>query len=179
METVIVYFSPLLSTKILGVLGLGVAYHMAIVYTDANGVSFGASSGPSDHMTPQTPALALHSIIEMAEEKPSAYGVLVSDPKNDHPFVKGRADDYYTQDFKGQTYPSVLIASGPDLSAQWRNIVATYAQIGAQRLTYSPIFQNSNSLAGTSLRVARLPLPSSSGTPFAPAEFTELPARSK
>ena len=86
METIAVYFTPLASTKVLGLVGLGIASHIAIVYTDASGTSFGASSGPSDHMTAQTPGYALSALRDMAAKRPSAFGVLVNDPANNHPF---------------------------------------------------------------------------------------------
>ena len=54
-ETLEVYYSPLDSTRVARFFGLGMAYHMAIVYTDRNGVSRAASSCPSDLSAPQTP----------------------------------------------------------------------------------------------------------------------------
>ena len=175
MESIAVYFSPLVSTKVLSAVGLSLAYHMAIVYTDANGISFGASSGPSNPTTAQTPSMALHALADSASSRPSPFGVLISDPRNDHPFVIGRPEDYYTQDFNGDRYPSVEVAKGPDLSARWRVIVRSYAEIGSRQLTYSPISQNSNSVAGSALRRAGFPIPFSRETVFAPAEFTTLP----
>ena len=175
METIAIYFSPLASTKILGSIGFGLAYHMALIYTNASGISFGASSGPSDHMTAQTPGYAVHALADMANDRPSAFGVLVSDPENNHPFKIGYPEDYYTQDFTGEAYPSAVVATGPDLSARWRLILQAYTRIGGLHLTYSPLSQNSNSVAGSALRQAGLPIPFSSRTVFAPAEFTELP----
>ncbi len=174
METIAIYFSPLASTKILAGVGFGLAYHMALVYTNASGLSFGASSGPSDHMTAQTPGYAIHALADMANDRPSAFGLLVSDPNNNHPFVIGHPEDYYTQDFTGEAYPSAVVATGSDLSARWRLILQTYTKIGGLHLTYSPLSQNSNSLAGSALRRAGLQIPFSSRTVFAPAEFTDL-----
>ena len=93
-------------------MGLGLAYHMAIIYTDGAGRSFGASSGPSASATAQTPALALRAIYASAENRPSAYGTLLSDPKNNHMFIKGHPEDYYTQDFEGMEYPSCRRGDG-------------------------------------------------------------------
>ena len=131
IETIAIYFTPLASTKVAAVVGLGLAYHMAIIYTDGAGRSFGASSGPSASATAQTPALALRAIYASAENRPSAYGTLLSDPKNNHMFIKGHPEDYYTQDFEGMEYPHVVAATGRDLSAQWTAILASYATIGA------------------------------------------------
>jgi hypothetical protein len=174
IETIGLYFTPLASTKVAALIGLGLAYHVAIVYTNSDGKSFGVSSGPSNQMTRQTPDLALRAIMDSAWERPSGFGTLASDPHNDHPFKRGLPEDYYTQDDLGDAYPHALAAEGKDLSKQWRTIVNTYARVGQLHLTYSPITQNSNSMAGTALRASGLPIPFSSGTVFAPAVFTDL-----
>ena len=174
METIAVYFSPLASTKVAALIGLGMAYHMALVYTDRTGQSFGASSGPSNVRTAQSPGYAFSAIINMTTEMPSAFGTLVSDPKNNHSFVLGLPEDYYTQDALGEAYPHVVAVQGGDLSAQWRSILHTYTAVGSLRLTYSPLTQNSNSMAGTALRQAGIPIPFSSATKFSPALFTNL-----
>ncbi len=175
MDTIAIYYTPLTSTKVAEIVGLGEAYHMAIVYTDGKAHSFGASSGPSNHMTAQTPRLALLAALASTMGMPSAFGTLVSDPMNNHPFTKGRPDDYYTQDDEGDPYPTTLVARGENLSAQWQTILKTYVAVGRLQLTYSPISQNSNSLAGTALRTAGFPIPFSSKTWFVPAVFTHLP----
>ena len=174
-ETIAVYYSPLASTKVTRLVGFGLAYHMAIVYTDRAGKSYGASSGPSDNATPQTPANALQAIADMADRQPSSFGTLVADPLNDHVFVKGRAEDYYTKDREGRAYPQALITRGKDLSSRWASILRTYAAVDRLGLTYSPLSQNSNSLAGTALRNAGLAPSFSSATVFAPGLFTQLP----
>ena len=175
IETIAIYFSPLASTKVASVVGLGLAYHMALVYTDSAGRSFGASSGPSNQATAQTPALALSAILDSARNMPSNFGTLASDPKNNHLFLKGHPEDYYTQDFEGTEYPHATALQGRDLSAQWTSILTTYATIGRMHLTYSPVSQNSNSMAGTALRNAGIRIPFSIATKFAPAMFTKLP----
>ena len=177
IETITIYFSPLPSTKIATVIGLDLAYHMALVYTNAAGESFGASSGPSDQSTRQTPASALTSLVASARNAPSDFGTLLSDPKNNHLFIIGRPEDYYTQDYEGTPYPHAMAMSGRDLSAQWHSILDTYTIVGKMRLTYSPISQNSNSMAGTALRKAGIPIPFSAQTKFAPALFTILPLK--
>ena len=175
IETIAIYFTPLASTKVASIVGLGLAYHMAIVYTDSVGHSYGASSGPSNQATAQTPALALGAILDSARNMPSNFGTLASDPKNNHLFIKGQPEDYYTQDFEGMEYPHVTAVQGRDLSAQWAVILQTYASVGKIHLTYSPVSQNSNSMAGTALRQAGIPIPFSAATKFAPAMFTRLP----
>jgi hypothetical protein len=112
----------------------------------------------------------------MASNKPSDFGTLVADPHNNTQFVKGRMDDYYTQDYQGKEFPHALAMQGKDLSAQWAIIVKTYAAIGSMGLTYVPTSQNSNSMAGEALRRAGIPVPFSSYAHFAPGEFTYLPA---
>ena len=177
MDTIAIYYTPLTSTKVAEVVGLGEAYHMALVYTDGSGRSFGASSGPSNHMTAQTPGLALSAAFASTMGVPSAFGTLLSDPANDHPFTKGRPDDYYTQDDEGNAYPSTTVLRGENLSAQWQVILRTYVAVGKLKLTYSPISQNSNSMAGSALRAAGIPIPFSSKTWFVPAVFTRLPLK--
>ncbi len=174
-ESLEVYFSPLPSTLVTRYAGFGMAYHMAIVYTDRTGTSFGASSGPSDLTAAQTPHNAAQALLAMANDGASSFGALVSDPKNDTPFVIGRDGDYYTRGRDGQTYPHALMLKGRDLSPQWTLILQTYVLVGAQDLPYSPTTQNSNSLAGTALRRIGIGAAFSSGTVFAPGIFTELP----
>ena len=174
-ETLTIYYSPLDSTKVARELGFGMAYHMALVYTDKAGVSHGASSGPSDLRTPQTPTHALTAVLASFDDAPSAFGTLASDPRNDTPFVKGGSGDDYTRGGAGRPYPSSIVLRGKDLSARWSSILGTYARIGAMKLTYSPVTQNSNSLAATALSRAGVRLAYSSGTVFVPGAFTQLP----
>jgi hypothetical protein len=176
METITVYYSPLDGTRIVEYVGLKIAHHMSIIYTNRAGQSFGVSSGPSVQMTQQTPDNALRAINDQANDRPSDFGTLVSDPHNNTPFSKGRPDDYYTQDYMGREFPHVLAMQGADLSAQWATIVKTYAAIGDMHLTYSPVSQNSNSMAGEALRRAGIQVPFSIESKFAPAEFAHLPA---
>ncbi len=176
METITVYFSPLEATRIVEYVGLGLAHHIGIVYTNNAGQSFGVSSGPSIQSTQQTPPNALRAIVSQASNEPSDFGTLVSDPHNNTPFVKSRMDDYYTQDYEGKEFPHALAMQGKDLSAQWQTILKTYAAVGKMHLTYSPVSQNSNSMAGEALRRAGIPVPFSANSKFAPAVFTHLPA---
>lgn len=175
LETLTIVYSPLDSTRVASSVGLGMAYHMAVVYTDRNGVSYGASSGPSDLSAPQTPRHAFGAVLASFGERPSAFGTLVADPKNGAPFVKGSAADYYTKDAAGHAYPSAVALRGRDLKARWTSIQATYARVGRMSLTYSPVTQNSNSLAVTALRQAGVTVAFSSGTLFVPGAFTRLP----
>lgn len=177
MDTIAIYYTPLTSTKVAEVIGLGEAHHMALVYTDGSGRSFGASSGPSNHMTAQTPGLAVAAAFASAMGVPSAFGTLLSDPVNNHAFTKGRPDDYYTQDDEGDPYPFTIVLTGRDLSAKWQTILRTYVAVGRLGLTYSPISQNSNSMAGSALRAAGIAIPFSSKTWFVPAVFTHLPLK--
>lgn len=153
-ETIRIYFTPLAATTVAADVGLGEAYHMAIVYTDAHGTSFGVSGGPSNLAAGQTPLNALSAILDDAECRPSAFGTLVSDPHNDTAFIRHTSGDFYTHGADGVPYPHKLVARGRDLSASWRKIVRTYARIGRRGFTYSPIEQNSNSLAATALTCA-------------------------
>lgn len=175
MESIAIYYSPLASTKVAALVGLGLAYHMAVVYTDKAGQSFAVSSGPSNQMTRQTPGKALSALVDTTTNTPSGFGTLVSDPKNNHRFIKGRPEDYYTQDDEGHEFPHAVVLEGPDLADRWNTIVQSYAAVGRLKLTYSPITQNSNSMAGTALRHSGIPIPFSSETVFAPALFTILP----
>ena len=175
MESLRVYYTPLDSTEVAKYVGLGKAYHMAIVYTDARGLSYGVSSGPSNLSAPQTPTGALSALVDAARDRPSRFGTLVSDPHNNMPFVMDGATDVYTRDASHRSYPHALVSRGRDLSATWAAIVRTYGMIGGMHLTYSPVSQNSNSMAGTALRRAGVELPFSSGSLFTPGRFTELP----
>ena len=174
-ETLEVYYSPLTSTAVIRYAGFGMAHHMAIVYTDRTGTSFGASSGPSNLAAAQTPRNAVQALVATADDGASSFGILVPDPHNDTPFVIGRDGEYYTCDRDGRPYPRALMMTGADLSAQWTLILQTYALVGSERLPYSPTTQNSNSLAGTALRRVGVSSTFSSETAFAPGIFTEIP----
>ena len=175
IETLSVVYSPLESTKVTGRLGFGMAYHMALVYTDRAGISYAASSGPSIGTSAQSPANAISAVLYMANDQPSTFGTLAADPHNDTAFVMGSAADVYTKDGSGHIYPTKLVLHGKDLSVQWGSILRTYAIIAGMDLTYSPMSQNSNSLAGAALKRAGVPIDFSSDTLFAPGIFTELP----
>ena len=174
-ETLRIYYTPLASTEVSRFVGFGTAYHMAIVYTDGAGHSFGVSSGPSNLAAQQSPSHALSALISMASDTPSAFGTLVADPHNNTRFTIGDRGDYYTRDGQQHAYPHSLVVRGRNLSAQWATIVSTYAQVDKLNLTYSPISQNSNSMAATALRRAGLTLQFSSNTWFTPGTFTQLP----
>src|SRR5450830_1084655 len=73
----------------------------------------------------------------------------------------------------GTPYPSQVLITGNDLSAQWATIVQTYSSIASLNLTYSPSTQNSNSVANTALAEAGVPLPNTSL--LVPASDTRLP----
>ena len=175
VETLSVVYSPLESTKVTARLGFGMAYHMALVYTDRAGRSYAASSGPSIGSSAQTPANAISAVLYMADDQPSSFGTLASDPHNDTAFVLGGAGDVYTRDGSGNVYQRRLVMRGKDLSAKWASILQTYATVGGMELTYSPMSQNSNSLAGVALKRAGVQVDFSSDTLFAPGIFTELP----
>lgn len=174
-ESLAIYYTPLDSTEVARYFGLAKAFHMAIVYTDGVGFSHGASSGPSNLAASQTPGDAFTAVLASFSEAPSAFGTLKSDPKNDAPFVLGSAVDYYSKNSQGRTYPHATVLHGRDLSARWRSILGTYARTDAMKLTYSPVSQNSNSLAATALRRAGVAVPFSSDTVFAPGAFADLP----
>ena len=174
-ETLQIYYTPLASTEVSRFVGFGTAYHMAIVYTDAGGRSFGVSSGPSDLAARPSPSHALSALMSMASDAPSAFGTLVADPHNNTRFTIGDRGDDYTRDGQHHAYPHSLVIQGRNLSAQWATIVSTYARVGRLNLTYSPISQNSNSMAATALRRAGLTLQFSSNTWFTPGTFTQLP----
>ena len=175
VETLSITFTPLTSTAVARYAGFGMAYHMALVYTDAAGTSYGASSGPSDLQSPQTTANALNAVISMAADVPSSFGTLIADPHNDTAFTEGSSTDYYTKDREGHAYPRTVVLKGTDLSSRWTSILRTYAEVGAVGLSYAPMSQNSNSLAATALNRAGVALPFSHDTLFTPGTFTILP----
>lgn len=175
VETIVLYYTPLASTKAAAVVGLGLAYHVALVYTNSGGESFGVSAGPSRQISEHSSLNALRALLRTAVNAPSAFGTLISDPQNNHAFLRRHPEDYYTQDDAGEEYPHTTALAGRDLSVQWRIIVRAYATVDRLSLTYSPITQNSNSVAGMALRRAGIPMPFSSATRFAPGTFTRMP----
>ncbi len=175
METIAIYYTPIAATKILSAVGLGVACHMSLVYTDNRHQMFGATSGPSNHSAQLTPTQALIALLDVALQRPSMFGTLVADRHNDETFEQGSLNDVYTQDAYGMKYPPFVVLEGRDLTAKWKTILRTYVAVDRLHMTYSPISQNSNSMAGTALRNAGIVIPFSSATNFAPAVFTALP----
>jgi hypothetical protein len=176
IETIAIYFTPLASTRIVAYVGLSMAYHMGLVYTNSAGQSFGLTSGPSNVMTRQTPAHALSSLYYVMSNSPSSFGTLVSDRNNNKAFAKGHLEDYFTQNSEGQPYPHVTVLQGPDISQKWKLVAKAYHDISELRLTYSPTSQNSNSMATTALRSAGISVPFSSETVYVPGSFTCLPS---
>jgi hypothetical protein len=174
-ETIAIYYTPLSSTEAARQIGFGLAYHMALVYTDKQGRSFGASAVPSNHATAQTPRNMLSALFDTAAERASEFGTLVAETNNDHPFVRDGAGDRYTHDREGRHFPRRVVARGADLSAQWQSIVATYVDVSKLGLTYSPLTQNSNSLAAEALRRIGYEPDFSSQSFFTPGAFTRLP----
>ena len=175
IETIAIYYTPIAATKTLAVVGLGLAYHMSLVYTNSSHQMFGATSGPSNHNANLAPQQALVSVVDMAAGWPSQFGMLVADTHNNTPFEEGGLQDVYTQDAYGVRYAPFVVMRGANLSAQWQSILETYVAVSQLHLTYSPISQNSNSMAGTALMRAGIQIPFSSATKFAPAVFTHLP----
>ena len=174
-ESIAVYYQPLPAPAVAKYAGLGLAHHLTIVYTHRAGLSYAASAGPSDLATPQTPRYTYDAFMAVMNGKPSSYGSLVAYRHNNKPFVKGDAREYYTKDGHGAPYSHTLVMQGANLSAQWASIMRTYAAVDKLHLAYSPLTQNSNSLAGTALRRAGLDLKFSSTSMFAPGTFTQLP----
>ena len=175
IETIAIYYTPIAATKILSSVGLGLAYHMSLVYTNGRHQMFGATSGPSNHNGGLSPQQALVAFFDVAMAWPSVYGTLVADPHNNTAFEEGGLQDVYTQDAYGVEYAPFLVAKGQDLSAKWQKILETYVSVSNLHLTYSPISQNSNSLAAAALHRAGIQIPFSSATRFTPAAFTHLP----
>jgi predicted Zn-dependent protease len=73
---------------------------------------------------------------------------------------------------------SQVLMTGTDLSSQWNTIQATYNNIAALHLTYSPAAQNSDSVACTALNAAGVQLPANiglTGGAFTPACDVMLP----
>jgi len=87
------------------------------------------------------------------------------------------ADDFSSADLtrwlgtSSDPNPSVVVASGSNLSVQWAAITQTAQDINNANLQYSPLTQNSNGAASTELTAANIPLPagtSISGPYWAP-----------
>jgi|GEM_PF-4230197 len=61
------------------------------------------------------------------------------------------------------TNPSEVVASAADLSAQWNTIVTAENEVFSENLAYSPLTQNSNSVATTAITAAGLAPPADTG----------------
>ena len=153
-ESITVYFEPL------GQVGGVTYYHETLIYTNSAGVSQYLTSGPSGSFTPTGNVNALSQMSaasdNQATNQPSAWGTLQAAPVGIVP--SGGIEGLTTSDTSNPnaTYASTIIATCTDLSAQWSTMVSTAQQISSQNLTYSPLTQNSNSMANSAIYAAGL-----------------------
>lgn len=117
-------------------------HHKFLLYTDKNGEQH-TISGWTGEAKPDLPYGRMHV------EAPLPYNS--SNP--DHPDNANAT---------GQKQYREQIATGPDLSATWNKMVAD-AQSKSDKYPYDPQVQNSNTLADSVLRDAKLPEPKNDG----------------
>ena len=172
-ETIKIIYSPVINVPT-----LGTGHHMTLVYTDSQGRNFSASSGPTVN-----PAQTVSNVIEAAAaaryNKPSPYEYLTASDNNGSQFTPGQNGETITRDANGNPYLSNVVATGDNLSSRWNTILDTYDRVASLHLPYSPLTQNSNSMAGTALAKAGIPLvgflPSILDFPRVPGMFIPLP----
>src|SRR3989475_3836058 len=151
-ESISVVYQPVVSFA-----GL-TAYHETLVYTDASGNQSFASAGAS---TPEPGGSSLSNISQassaVASGTTSVYGTLqvvngsvadLSNPEHDRMFGPPNAP-----------FATQVLTTSSDLSGQWQSILNTENYIASQNLAYSPLTQNSNSVANTALTAAGLQPP--------------------
>ena len=151
-ESISVVYQPVVSF-----VGL-TAYHETLVYTDASGNQHFATAGAS---TPEPGGSSLSNISQassaVASGTTSVYGTLqvvngsvadLSNPEHDRMFGPPNAP-----------FATQVLTTSSDLSGQWQSILNTENYIASQNLAYSPLTQNSNSVANTALTAAGLQPP--------------------
>jgi hypothetical protein len=151
-------------------------YHETLEYTNSAGQEFFATSGP----TASPSGNALYNVTQAASAAAtsggSAYGTLfcVAGTQSQVSSVIGPGN------FDSQTSVNddrVVVASGSNLSSQWNAITTVCSQVNSEGLSYSPLTQNSNSVASTELTAAGLSPPKSGffSADWAPASGNILP----
>ena len=137
-----------------------VGYHETLVYTDANGQQFIATAGPT-----QNPGNNSYTFSQAADAASngtsSVYGNLGTTVASISSFSQNDIDRMLG--ITGNPNPSEVVATGTDLSQQWNAIVYAEQQIANQGLPYSPLTQNSNSVASSALTAAGISPPTDNG----------------
>jgi hypothetical protein len=159
METISVIFKPLGSF-------LGTTYyHQTLVYKDSFGQSFFMSAAPT--LEPQigsmSQALSMMSKASVAVQTGSGspFGELLYETQMFNPQSSQAIG--ITIDAQGNAYASQVVASGESLETQWLKILGAASEIEGANVQYSPLTQNSNSVASTALTAAGIQLPTNVG----------------
>lgn len=118
-------------------------HHKFLLYTDRNGEQHTISGWTGDDTSAELPFGRLHV-------------------ESNLPFDRNNPDHPDNPNTAGQAQYREQIASGPDLSATWNRMVAD-AQSKSDKYPYDPQVQNSNTLADSVLRDAKLPEPKQDG----------------
>ncbi len=150
-ESIAVYFKPLSTFS-----GL-TYYHETLLYTDSNGVQYLVTAYDSIDA-----AGTIRNVSEAAAAAEygfaSNFGTIVTQvtplsalSQDEQAHWLGTAANPYTNQ---------VLATGTNLSQQWASISQAYQEIGSANLAYSPMTQNSNSVASTGLTAAGVQLPS-------------------
>ncbi|TND01461.1 MAG: Hemolysin-type calcium-binding region [Gammaproteobacteria bacterium] len=138
-------------------------YHETLLYTNANGQQFLATAGPTGSPPPENSNSynVSQAASAAANSTSSVYGSL--DTKTG---AISTFEDQWVKQLLGTPQnpnPSEVVATGADLSQQWNNIVQTEQQIANRGLPYSPVTQNSNSVASAALAAAGIAPPTDNG----------------
>jgi hypothetical protein len=130
-------------------------YHQTLVYENSAGekqfATAVASDSPGGGILKQLSAV-LSSPVSAFSGSGSAFGELKTYSGNLSALSQAEQDHWFGA--SDSPYPTRVVAGGADLSGQWREIQLSYMKIGAAKLTYSPLTQNSNSTASTALKSA-------------------------
>ncbi|HEV3385713.1 MAG TPA: matrixin family metalloprotease [Gemmata sp.] len=162
-ETIQVVYKPL-NYPVLG----QYLYHETLVYTNSQGEQFYTSGDYSNDKGNLNQELGIGGVadnlvaaaVDVEYDVPSVWGVLTTSTNIS---LTSANQVGITNDANGKAYPSEVVASASDLSGQWAAINNAELEAVAQKPTYSPATQNSNSLATVGLDGAGIAPPTDNG----------------
>ncbi len=156
-ETISIVYEPL------GVFHGVTYYHETLLYTNSDGDQFMATAAPSSQPAPGTGDLDNISNASGAAmtNGQSPYGTLITNTGALSSFDP--ADVSRLLGSTANPNPSQVVASGADLSTKWNQIVSAENELATENLPYSPLTQNSNSIANTALTAAGIDTPLNDG----------------
>ena len=149
-EKIAIFFEPLSGSLF---------YHETLVYTDSTGAQYFSVAYPSNDMPKGFVGdLIAQSQYAVATGTNSIYGHLTTEQNVPVSSSSGSTLVHWFGP-PNAPYHSEIVDVGNDLSQEWQKICQAYSLIGAENLPYGVLTQNSNTVVGSALAFADIPLP--------------------